>query len=150
MSSATIGLGAAAAAIPTTPRNLHSWLNRYDARGLKLTAAQQGERRTFGRADVAILAVMKRLIGLGIPAPTAYPIALKAVRQRWPGLFSHPPAWVPEAPALALSRRGSGWGVGAGAGVVASVPVALIVAEAFNRLGAAGHPLPLPEPAEAA
>jgi hypothetical protein len=160
MDNRKIRLGELASAINTTTKAISHWIQE---RGAEPKAAQSGVWREFGWGDVAVFAITRYLIDIGMRTHEAFSLALKIVEARWPDLFDvDEPKWTKTPDSIVmvfwLCRDGT-WDFSSIKsfkfdGEFVPVPrphetvahvimaVGVIVTNAFNALADMGHELP--------
>ena len=101
-------------AIDTTPKSLRKWLQ---SGKLKLDSDSQSGWRNFSHYDLAILAIMRKLVDFGISVEVASKIAKAHLRTKpgWPGatlIMAGAPHMLPDSfigQTLVVAREGSDW-----------------------------------------
>jgi hypothetical protein len=86
-----IRIGELAPAIGSTVKTLQLWIARHDH--IRPTAPQTGAWWEFSFGDVAIFAIARYLVEVGMPVAGAFTYSKAIVEKRWPGLFEEDPHW---------------------------------------------------------
>ena len=88
-----IRIGELAPAIGTTLKTVKMWMERFEH--IRPTAPQTGGWYEFSFGDVAIFAIARYLVQVGMPVAGAFTYAKTIVQKRWPGLFDlEDPHWM--------------------------------------------------------
>ena len=89
-----IRLSEVAEACGTTFRSVRHWFTKYADRGVVLQAEQSGSWLEFSWGDVAVVALAKYLVDIGMSAPEAFDRSKLSLEKEYPDLFEVEPRWV--------------------------------------------------------
>jgi hypothetical protein len=144
-----IRLSEVAEAVGSTLRSVRHWFSKYGDRGLVPQADQSGTWLEFSWGDVAIVALAKYLVDIGMSAPEAFDRAKATLEAEYPQLFDAEPRWMRGMQTffVYLGRDRSGEWVTNNPDIRCPLRVIIdvdqIILEAFDALGDMGHEPPI-------